>query len=414
MATLTDLAIQRQREAEHLFAAACNVFPADALAKCAWLKPDLLIDEKVKSFWTHFTNGSHGDPTDAGIKARCLGDLNAWGNILPPGSFYPEKFAAEIVRANYWIKFDPMLADLVKARQDMDDKTVKSILDRMVQRVPGEPVAIPDALDASLKFIEWLESDIKAIETHIPKLDKALAGLDYQALTILAARPSMGKTTLAVQIARNVAKTKKVLVFSNEMSVLAWWRKAICGIAEVDYRKIKSGELSREEKDRLKDIAMETAEQCADRLKIDDRTHHTSETIWQLTASEKPDLVVVDILANVQDKNDREVLRLGNIIRNLRNMAKSLDCHVMVLHHVNRASTQKENKMPCMEDLRESGELEQTADNVMFMHSEVVYQGKELPANIPVVLRVDKNREGPRRIDINLIYDTKHQWFEGA
>ncbi len=409
--TLTDATLAHQRETERRFAACAFADPVNALRRCGWLKPEMIADEAVRRFWQALNNGSGGDPAKAAAEAGMLAELLGW-MVDQPSLLYAEQYANEIRNCRYLVSTDDQIGQLLRARQTGDIPEMRRLIHALASSAPVQVEKIPDAVDVALEFSEWLETPQKAILTHLTPFDRALEGLDYQTISILAGRPSMGKSTLAAQIARNVARSLKVIVFTNEMSRLAWWRKAACGSLGMDYRDIKGGRLTEEQRDELVTESMRLAESYGDRLLIDDRASHTSESIWQIVAAEQPALVIVDILANLKDRHDREVLRLRNMIYTLRDLAKENHCHVMTLHHVNRNNEARENKVPTMSDLRESGDLEQAADYVIFLHSDEYYQLDVKPTEqMTTHLIVAKNREGPRSIDVEMMFDLKRQWF---
>ena len=128
--------------------------------------------------------------------------------------------------------------------------------------------------------------------------------------------------------------------------------------------------MSDNEKQTLKDKASELMEVYRDNLVIDDRTDHTTDSIWHVVVSEQPDLVIVDHLRLLNDK-DRwrsEVKRQGYISQRLKEIAKEFNCHMMVLAQLNRALENRPDKSPTLSDLRDSGEIEENADLVLGLH----------------------------------------------
>jgi replicative DNA helicase len=415
MTTLTELTLESQRTVERSFAVCVLGNPDDALRKCAWLDPAVIATEGVRKFWGMILAGA--DPAKAALEAGIMFDVLGWTNDTP-STVYVEQYANEIKRRAYIVSTDPALAQLMQARKESNLEEMRRIIKDLNDNTPTVSETIPTAIDAALEFAGWLARDVKSIRVGITPIDEMLQGLDYSAFSILAARPSMGKSTIALQMARNVAQSgKKTIIFSNEMTTLQLWRKVACGSLGIDIRDLKAGRVKDDLADKLNAESMRLAELYADRLLIDDRTSHNIQTIWQTVARVQPDFVVVDILRNIKEKNDREVIRLGNIAHGLKDMANENNCHIMALHHLNRESakaSEASRKRPTLEDLRESGELEQTADAVFTLHCQAAYEDRDkLPEILDVEWWVLKYREGPRNLKSNLKFWTKDQWFTG-
>jgi len=278
-----------------------------------------------------------------------------------------------------------------------------------------QPSAMPvSAVDGLLNLIGSLNNPTSFIATGITNLDKQLGGIAKANLTIIAARPSVGKTTFCWQIARNVAASgHRVLFFSLEMAGLALWRKAAFGIAEVSYAEFMNGEVPRGTLERLQqDIIPELIDAYNHDLFIYDQGRTSSEIIRQIVADYKPELVIVDHLAKVIDSHESEVKRLGLITTSMQNLAKSADCGMIVIHHLNRAVEHRDKKEPQLSDLRDSGNVEQDADVVIMPYRPDYYDIHEQKIRYSEThFLVRKNREGEAGQRIGLVYDMKRQWF---
>ena len=205
--------------------------------------------------------------------------------------------------------------------------------------------------------------------TGIPVLDKATGGLERQNQTMLAAPPSTGKSALAFQIARNVAASgKKALFVSLEMAEANLFARAACGIAGVTWQDVKRGNLSPAQKDKLRESASELMFTFGRRLLIHDQPCDTA-AVWQMVAAQRPDVVIVDhIRFLTDDHGENENKRLGWLSKQLRDIAKQFDCHALVLAQLTRSSKERSDKRPILTDLRDSGELEENADNVWMLY----------------------------------------------
>ena len=260
------------------------------------------------------------------------------------------------------------------------------------------------------EFYDLLDNlEGRSIPTFIPAVDKSLGGLERQTLTMLAARPSMGKTTLAWQFARNVASNDlRALFFSLEVSRVSLWAKAACGAAGVRWRNIRNGDYSVDEMNWLMQVSHDLGMSYADKLLIDDGMN-TTKTIWNKVEELRPDLVVVDHVRLVADKGDNEALRLGAVSKACKDIAKQFNCAFLLLSQLNRGVESQENKRPTLKDLRESGHLEENADVVLMMYREKYYNMESKNETTEILVR--KFRDDVLNQRILLSFNEGAQWF---
>jgi hypothetical protein len=285
--------------------------------------------------------------------------------------------------------------------------------------VSKEPVKPHDPMDAygvAMAFLDLLDNlEGRSIPTYIPKLDEALGGLERQTLTVLAARPSMGKSTLAWQVARNVAAGGlKAYFFSLEMSAAALWAKAACGAIGIRWKDVRSGNVTREQIRMIIDESTRLMDRYGEYLLVDDGTN-TSETIWAQVERHKPDLVVIDHLRYVadHDKGEKETKRLGLITQRLKNMSKGFNTAVLCLAQLNRGVEAQTDKRPTLADLRDSGEIEENADVVLMLYRDDYYTNEQTTGRYSMTeVLVRKFRDDIMNQRVKLAFDTKHQWFE--
>lgn len=224
--------------------------------------------------------------------------------------------------------------------------------------------------------------EITGVATHFTDFDKMTSGLQKGELIIIAARPSMGKTAWAINIAQNAAVKAgaSVAVFSLEMSKEALLRRMLSSQAWVDQRKLQTGFLSREDSNKLSHALEDLLEA---HVFIDDtpgislaemraKTRRLKQTHGAL------DLVVVDYLqlmsATVGARGyENRTQEVSAISRGLKALAKEMDVPVIALSQLSRNSERRDDKKPMLSDLRESGSIEQDADVVAFIHRESYY-----------------------------------------
>lgn len=204
--------------------------------------------------------------------------------------------------------------------------------------------------------------------TGIASLDSAMGGLHKGEMTVLAARPSVGKTAMGTQIGMRVAsRGKVVMVFSREMTKLQIAARMVANTGEVDGQKIRIGKLEEEDWDKIYKAMNEMSKW---KMYIDDRTGTIGEIraiCREIKQKEGLDLIIVDYLQLLKptrraDTREREVAELS---RGLKELSIELDIPILVLSQLNRSAS---NRRPTLDTLRESGAIEQDADNVIMLH----------------------------------------------
>jgi replicative DNA helicase len=244
---------------------------------------------------------------------------------------------------------------------------------------------------------------IKGLSTGIVKFDELTGGLHEGELIILAARPSMGKTALALNIAQHVAThpnmRKTVAVFSLEMSKESLLTRMVCGAARVDQQKFRAGYLNQEERRRLQIAAADLVEAP---LYIDDTAGANLMDIHaklrRLQAAQGLDIAVIDYLQLMSGRGrfENRNQEISYISRGLKLLAKELRVPMLVLSQLNRApETRPGDHVPQLSDLRESGSIEQDADLVAFIYREEVYKPDREDLRGLAQLIIGKQRNGP-------------------
>ncbi len=277
-------------------------------------------------------------------------------------------------------------------------------------RSDGKVVPLKDLIQASFVTIEKLyERTDKDIYTGVPTgfkdLDQKTSGLQAADLIILAARPSMGKTSLALNIAQNTSMKSKVptLFFSLEMSKEALAMRLLCTEAEVDYHALRQGILGDSEWSRLVRAAGLLSEAP---MYIDDspgirvlemRARARRLQAELLKQKMKLGLIVMDYLqlasppASRSDSREREI---SEISRGLKGLAKEMQVPVLALSQLSRKVESRESRRPQLSDLRESGAIEQDADVIMFIYRDEIYNEDTEDRGIAEI-NIGKQRNGP-------------------
>jgi len=297
---------------------------------------------------------------------------------------------------------------------DMAEKRIFSVISSpKSQKFVNLKDALPEAWERLEKLHEH-KGALRGLPTGFKDLDSMLSGLQKSDLVILAARPSMGKTTLALDIARMSAidHEKGVLIFSLEMSSQQLVDRMLSAQSRVNAWNLRTGHLSSDRDfSQLRDSLDRLAKA---KIYIDDQPGNSIVRMKALSrrlkAEKGLDLIVVDYLQLMTtSKNyDSMVNQVTEISRSLKSLAKELDVPVLALSQLSRAVESRGGK-PRLSDLRDSGSIEQDADVVMFIHREDKGKDESERTNIAEIL-IEKHRNGPTG-KVDLYFDEKTTTF---
>ena len=260
-------------------------------------------------------------------------------------------------------------------------------------------VHIREAISRTYERLDLLARDKDAASgtpTGFSALDRTIVGLGEGDLVLIGARPGMGKTSFAMNIATNIAKSsqKNVCVFSLEMSAEQLASRMLSSEALVDSYAIRSGNLSTDQYKKLADAAADLSES---NILIDDTTGITVTRMKaKLRRVKNLGLVVVDYLQLMQGErnSDNRVLEVGDISRGLKILAKELKIPVICCAQLSRGPESRTDKRPMLSDLRDSGAIEQDADIVMFLYRDEYYKEPGAGEQSVAECIVAKNRHG--------------------
>ena len=281
------------------------------------------------------------------------------------------------------------------------DMTEKRIFDVLQKRNTKGYQSIKDVLVESFEEIEELyksKSNVSGMESGFKDLDLKTSGLNNSDLILVAARPAMGKSAFALNIATYVAKTQKVpvMIFSLEMSKKQMVNRILCSEAAVDSMKVRTGKLDSEDWIKLGKASSELAEL---QIYIDDTPGLSSAELRAKCRKAKLEkgigMVVIDYLQLMESKSNTASRQqeISEISRSLKILAKELNIPVIALSQLSRAPEQRPDHRPILSDLRESGSIEQDADIVMFLYRDDYYNPETEKKNVAEVI-IAKNRQG--------------------
>ncbi len=362
----------------------------------------------VITVFEHLQNQGHADSVGG------LGYLNSLAQYVPSASNI--RRYAEIVRERSILRKLVSASDeIATAAFNPKGKQVDKILDeaeqkifnigeegsRMKQGFQSMDSLVVELLDRVQEMADN-PNDITGVPTGFIDLDKMTSGLQPGDLVVLAARPSMGKTAFAINIAEHVALNEglPVAVFSMEMGASQLAVRIVGSIGRVDQGHLRTGKLNDEEWPRLTE-AIERLRTVS--LHIDETPGLTPS---ELRANSrrlarqcgKLGLIVVDYLQLMSGSSgsdgDNRATELGEISRGLKMLAKELQCPVIALSQLNRGVEQRTDKRPMMSDLRESGAIEQDADIIMFIYRDDYYNKDSKDPGVAEII-IGKQRNGP-------------------
>lgn len=287
------------------------------------------------------------------------------------------------------------------------DEAEKKILNVVKERQTSDFIHIKDAIARAQEQLELLsnnKNELTGLPTGFYDLDKATAGLHAGELIIIAARPGMGKTAFALNIATNAAQhTKKAIaIFNLEMPAEQLVNRMSSAVGQVDSHKIQTGRLQHEDWKRINEANSQLAET---NIQIVDDAGITASEIKAKcrTLANKEEglgLVIIDYLQLVTSGGRRPESRqqeVSDISRAFKTMAMELKVPVIALAQLSRNAEKRENNQPMLADLRESGSIEQDADMVLFINRKDYYKAKEeldKEKNVPVDIIIAKHRKG--------------------
>lgn len=287
--------------------------------------------------------------------------------------------------------------------QDSLEIAEKFIFDIAQQKTSQDIEPLTNLLMETVERIEY-RCNNKGAYTGVPsgyyELDSMTAGFQKSDLIILAARPSMGKTAFALNIAQNIAirQNVPVVIFSLEMSKIQLAQRVVCAEAEIDAQRVRLGELQPNEWERISNV-LNTLHSAP--MLIDDTAGVSVSDIRAKCRRLKmkyPDLgmILIDYLQLIEDRssNDRNQ-QISTISRGLKGLARELDVPIIALSQLSRKVEDRTDKTPMLSDLRESGAIEQDADVVMFIFREEYYDKENPEVKNKAKIIVAKQRNGP-------------------
>ncbi len=321
-----------------------------------------------------------------------------------------ERYAKQIRDRSDRRKIIKLCAEVVQDCKEIDS-SLNSAIDKLLSgATEGRSKAenISNFSTALCDYFEHLRSRQSAgercpgISTGIPRLDVALGGLEPSKLYVIGGRPAMGKTAFALNVMETIAQAgKTVMLFSLEMDRNEVMKRVVSSVAGINSYALKMANCSEKEMRKIPDILGKIS---GSSIYICDDSYQTADSIYSKcldvnahlqNGGKRIEAVVIDYLQLISATDKREDRRstIGNVSRACKIMAKKLNCPVILISQLSRACEMRDDKRPRLSDLRESGEIEQDADAVMFLFREEHYA--PTPHNKgKAELIIAKNRDG--------------------
>ncbi|GKV75909.1 MULTISPECIES: SPI-7-type island replicative DNA helicase [Pectobacterium] len=306
---------------------------------------------------------------------------------------------------------------------DIAEQAEQALFDISEQREAKSETTVQEGLTLVANRLERnfsIPDGITGTPTGYSELDKETCGLQDADLIILAARPSMGKTSLGLNFAENAIERisdKPIFIFSLEMPTDQLLMRMVASIAGVSVQAMRSGQLNDEEWGKISN-ALGVMKDWEDRLVIDDNSDLTPSLLRSrlrrfIRKYGKPSLVMVDYLQLMSSPgSENRTQEISVISRSLKFIAKYFDVPLLALSQLNRASQTRADKRPTLSDLRDGGSLEQDADMIMFIHREEVYDSNTSDKGLAEII-IGKQRQGPVGT-VKLAFDAQYTRFRDS
>lgn len=361
---------------------------------------------------SYLTELSQVTPTASGVAhyAKIVKDKSTLRELI--------QAATKIVKEGY--SQEGSVEEIVEAAE-------KGILNVSEKRNSTGFQAISDVLNSTMEHIDRLSQqneDITGLPTGYPELDKMTAGLQPEELIILAARPAVGKTAFALNIAQNIGTRtdRSVAIFSLEMGAESLVNRMLCAEGTIEASHLRTGQLTEQE---WHNLIMAMGSLSNTSIFIDDTPGIKVSEIrarCRRLAQEKGNLglILIDYLQLIEGSGrESRQQEVSEISRQLKKLAKELKVPVIALSQLSRSVEQRQDKRPVLSDIRESGSIEQDADIVAFLYREDYYQRQgteedkneeEQAVNDVIEVIIEKNRSGARGT-VELLFKKEYNKF---
>lgn len=377
-----------------------NSKSVDMVTVCEELKKNKALDLVGGRSYVASLSAEVPSVVNAAEYAKIVAEKASMRKLIQTAEEIREKGYDESMEAAEILDYaEKNIFEIAQSRQNNDYAPIKEVL--------LENVAMIDKAINS-------QGQVTGLTTGFKRLDEVTSGLQKSDLVIIAARPAMGKTAFVLNIAQNAAIKggASVLIFSLEMAKAQLGQRLLSMESRVEMQKLKTGAIERNDWDRI-NMALDSLSKT--NIHIDDNSGisilEMKNKCRRLKAEKGLDLIIIDYLQLMQSdgKSDSRQQEISTLSRQLKLLAREMDCPVLVLSQLSRAPEQRQDHRPILSDLRESGSIEQDADIVIFLYRDDYYrEDSEKPGVCEV--NIAKHRSGPTEV-IDLTWVARYTKF---
>lgn len=415
--SLHESLVFEQAEYEKKFCFAVMHMPEVVIDVCGWLDPERFHDLDCKEYWRRIKDENIRTIDDAVAIAMATGKYSKFSDSgTGEHTILYRNWADEIEKLYFLRTVMARNQDIVKGIADRNWNAVRDVLKDLGSLSPVSGARRGyTAEDMHVEFVDFIKAGIKAINTGIPQLNDMIGGYFPQELIMIAARPGVGKTAFTMHSARQIAfrKKERVLYISIEMPRMGLWARMACGNAGVAWMKLRSGNASAEEQERVILESDKLQKAIGPWLVVDDEAV-TFDAIQKSVVDVRPDVVFIDQLGEIMktrpDMPQHEWLEwMCHAIR--QELARGREKPVIINHHINRGPENREDKRPTLSDFRGSGGTENRVDIGLALYREDLYGRDAYTTEVPIEIIPLKVRQGSNHRVGVVMYDLQKQWF---
>ena len=363
-----------------------NNVSVDIITVCEELKKRKALEAAGGRAYIAALSSEAPSTVNAGEYAKIVAEKAAMRRLIETAENIREKAYEESMEPSEILDFaEKGIFEIAQNRQTSDFSPIKEVL--------LENVAM---IDRAIQT----KGQVIGLSTGFKRLDELTSGLQKSDLVIIAARPAMGKTAFALNVAQNAAikSGASVLIFSLEMSKAQVGQRLLAMESRVEMQKLKTGNIERNDWDRI-NMALDSLSRA--NIHIDDTPGvsvlEMKNKCRRLKSEKGLDLIVIDYLQlmKAEGRADSRQQEISTLSRYLKLLAREMDCPVIVLSQLSRAPEQRQDHRPILSDLRESGSIEQDADIVMFLYRDDYYNKENSEKPGVCEINLAKHRSGP-------------------
>ena len=363
-----------------------NNVSVDIITVCEELKKRKALEAAGGRAYIAALSSEAPSTVNAGEYAKIVAEKAAMRRLIETAENIREKAYEESMEPSEILDFaEKGIFEIAQNRQTSDFSPIKEVL--------LENVAM---IDRAIQT----KGQVIGLSTGFKRLDELTSGLQKSDLVIIAARPAMGKTAFALNVAQNAAikSGASVLIFSLEMSKAQLGQRLLAMESRVEMQKLKTGNIERNDWDRI-NMALDSLSRA--NIHIDDTPGvsvlEMKNKCRRLKSEKGLDLIVIDYLQlmKAEGRADSRQQEISTLSRYLKLLAREMDCPVIVLSQLSRAPEQRQDHRPILSDLRESGSIEQDADIVMFLYRDDHYNKENSEKPGVCEINLAKHRSGP-------------------